>query len=89
MPYITDENRNPLDVAIDALAVTAETAGDLNYAISTLLWKWLQLSPDGVTYSNINTIIGVLECSKQEFYRRVAIPYEDHKIDSNGDVFTP
>ena len=87
MPYIEDTERNPLDVAVDALAVTAETEGELNYIITTLLWKWLQLTPEGVNYPNINKIMGVLECAKHEFYRRVAIPYEDHKLDINGDVF--
>ena len=87
MPYIEDTERNPLDVAVHALAVTAETEGELNYIITTLLWKWLQLTPEGVNYPNINKIIGVLECAKQEFYRRVATPYEDHKLDINGDVF--
>jgi hypothetical protein len=32
--------------------------------------------------------IGALECCKLEFYRRVAVPYEDRKIKSNGDVYT-
>jgi hypothetical protein len=29
---------------------------------------------------------GVLENIKQEFYRRAAAPYEDRKINQNGDV---
>lgn len=33
------------------------------------------------------TILGVLECVKLELYRRVAAPYEDRKIEENGDVF--
>ena len=32
-------------------------------------------------------LIGVLECAKLELYRRVAAPYEDDKIDENGDVY--
>lgn len=31
--------------------------------------------------------LGALECCKLEFYRRVAAPYEDSKIISNGDVY--
>jgi hypothetical protein len=30
---------------------------------------------------------GVIENVKTEFYRRVAVPYEDKKIADNGDVF--
>jgi hypothetical protein len=41
----------------------------------------------GKNYKHINEIIGVLECAKQEFYRRVAAPYEDTKIQENGDVY--
>ena len=40
-----------------------------------------------ISYRNINELIGVLECAKLELYRRVASPYEDEKIQSNGDVF--
>lgn len=31
--------------------------------------------------------MGVLECVKQEYYRRVAIPYEDQAKERNGDVY--
>jgi hypothetical protein len=37
-------------------------------------------------YYHINKAVGVLECIKMEFYRRVAAPYEDTKIEQNGDV---
>jgi hypothetical protein len=40
-----------------------------------------------LNYSDYNEIIGVLECAKMEFYRRLAAPYEDSKIIVNGDVF--
>jgi hypothetical protein len=38
-------------------------------------------------YRRINEVMGALECAKQEFYRRVAVPYEDKKIKENGDVY--
>jgi hypothetical protein len=31
-------------------------------------------------------LTGVLENIKQEFYRRVAVPYEEEKIVKNGDI---
>jgi hypothetical protein len=40
----------------------------------------------GKNYSNLNEMIGALECCKQEYYRTVVGPYEDMKIDENGDV---
>ena len=39
------------------------------------------------SYHAYNEIIGVLECVKQEFYRRMVAPYEDKKCEENGDVF--
>ena len=38
------------------------------------------------SYSKIAMITGVVENIKQEFYRRVAEPYENIKIRSNGDI---
>ena len=32
-------------------------------------------------------LVGVLECAKLELYRRLAAPYEDLKIEDNGDVY--
>jgi len=40
-----------------------------------------------MNYRNINELVGVFECAKLELYRRVASPYEDEKIQSNGDVY--
>lgn len=63
-----------------------ETAGELNYAISILLDDYL-IRKGGIKYANINEAIGVLECAKLELYRRIAAPYEDHKISETGDVY--
>lgn len=41
---------------------------------------------DALSYSNINDVIGILECIKQEFYIDVARPYEDEKKKENGPV---
>lgn len=92
MPYITQEKRNLLNPHITALLTelrgldsddpTNTHAGNLNYIFSTLL-----ASAYGHRYSEINEAIGVLECTKLEFYRRVASPYEDKQIEKNGDVF--
>ena len=38
-------------------------------------------------YEQLNAIIGVMECTKLEFYRRVVVPYEDRKMEENGDVY--
>ncbi|VVB53018.1 Uncharacterised protein [uncultured archaeon] len=56
--------------------------GVVNFAITRLL-KGLY----GVSYKDIEREMGLLECVKQEVYRRLAAPYEDTKIKENGDVF--
>jgi len=42
---------------------------------------------NGMCYQTFNDIIGALEGCKQEFYRRMVAPYEEQKIQANGDVF--
>jgi hypothetical protein len=63
-----------------------ENPGELNYLITKLIDLYLQ--DKGLKYKNINEVIGVLECAKLELYRRIAGPYEDKKIVSNGDVYS-
>lgn len=81
MPYITEPARRTLEHFKPA------GPGELNYAITKLCTQYLRTY--GTAYSTINEIIGVLECAKIEFYRRVAEPYEDGKILENGDVYDP
>ncbi len=86
MPYIKQEDRPAIDEClIDALS-HIDSPGKLNYAISTLAYLYLNMK-DKVNYDAINEVMGVLACAKEEFYRRVAVPYEDKKIAENGDVY--
>ena len=93
MPYIKQEDRDAYDGLIGGLVAVLEArrynlrgdsqVGDLNYIITALLTRALQ---PGAGYKTLNAIIGVLECCKQEWYRRKVAPYEDQKIKENGDV---
>lgn len=86
MPYIKPEFRNELDPAIDNLfSIMDIDPGQLNYAITKLCISFLRRT-DG-KYKDYNEVIGVLECAKQEFYRRAVSKYEDDKIAENGDVY--
>lgn len=85
MPYIKKEDRKYLDRQIGALSKRILTEGELNYVISQLAHQ--SVKTWGLGYANLNKIIGVLECAKIEFYRRVVVPYEDMKRRENGDVF--
>jgi hypothetical protein len=92
MPYIAQEDRRALDPAIeklvDAVRERAEQhqgsfEGYLNYALTRLV---LGVVPER-RYASIARVTGVLENTKQEFYRRYAAPYEDEQIDKSGDVY--
>lgn len=79
MPYIKQEDRKEL------MTRYANTAGELNYLITTLARDFLQMK--GYRYEHINAIVGAMECAKLEFYARKARPLEDTKIKENGDVY--
>lgn len=84
MPYIVQAERKLIDPHIKKLIQVGLSDGDVNYAITTLLQGTMLTE---VNYVNIQRAIGVLECAKQELYRRVAAPYENTKVKQNGDVF--
>lgn len=82
MPYITKVARQTVD------AHGPTTPGELNYAITRLLVGYVMHAdvPDGHTYMTLNDVLGALEGAKLEFYRRVIVPYEERKMEENGDV---
>ncbi len=61
------------------------TGGELNYAITKLCDDFI--SRKALSYTNINEVMGAIECAKLEFYRRVAAPYENEKSRVNGEVY--
>ena len=80
MPYINkDRRKTVLQEGKDL------STGDFNFLITTAIN--LYLKQKGLKYATINDILGVLEGAKLELYRRVAAPYEDIKIQENGDVY--
>ena len=88
MPNIKDEKRLKFDEGIadilGALQADDEIKmGEINYVISTILWS---LWNENASYTFGNNLMGVMECVKQEFYRRQLAPYEDEKIKENGDI---
>lgn len=87
LPYVKPENRAKYEKALDELIgilkslPVEEVDGELNYVVTKILKQTYPLR-----YFHINKAIGVLECVKLEFYRRVAAPYEDKKMRESGDV---
>jgi len=80
MPYIKEGRREDLEAGL-----SMSVPGELNYKITLLLNQYMNVK--GLNYQTINDILGALEGAKHEFYRRVAVPYENKKIDENGDVY--
>jgi hypothetical protein len=56
--------------------------GNINYIFTRVL----QEVYPGNSYREVNDAVGVLECCKQEYYQRIAVPYEKQKAFENGDV---
>jgi hypothetical protein len=79
MPYITEQNRENLNFN------PPSNSGEINYTISSICDYFIK--EKGLSYATINTLVGALECAKLELYRRIASPYEDTKLEKNGDVY--
>jgi hypothetical protein len=84
MPYIKPDRRPHISLISNG----PENDGELNYVITEAICEYLK-DRGGTNYHNLNGVIGVLECVKQELYRRLVAPYEDYKCRLNGDVFPP
>jgi len=81
MPYLT----KALKDVLDDKTVKPNVPGSLNYAITKVVIEYIE--EVGLSYTSINDVMGAIESAKLEFYRRVAVPYEDLKIGQNGDVY--
>lgn len=89
MPYIKQKDREVIDPSLQTFITDLKTKnmlgpGRMNYIISTLLTEFY---PVARGYSGINEAMGVLSCVSSEYYRRLAVPYEQDKIAENGDIF--
>lgn len=84
MPYIEKGQRTFVDAYLRQVeAISVLTEGELNYLLTRIVDAWAR----PLKYERIARVTGVLENVKQEFYRRVAVPYEDKKLRENGDVY--
>lgn len=87
MPYIIRERRDRFEEDLHAdgsWGLDCNTPGELNYLFTLIAVRYFKNNP---TYQGINDIVGALEGAKLEFYRRAAVPYENGKILTNGDVY--
>lgn len=97
MPYIAQKDREDLDPLIDELAsrIVAHAkdyhydgafAGLLNYVSTRLALKIVRTQFGKMRYWIIAIITGTFKNVADEFYRRLAAPYEDKQIAKNKDV---
>ncbi len=86
MPYIPKSTREKIAEALlplyDYFSNNVVSAGDLNFILTKIV-----LLKNPLNYKEYNELVGVLECVKQEFYRRVIVPYEELKKEKEGDVY--
>lgn len=88
MPYIHPEVRQYFNESIDDLVKNLKTmshsdqCGCFNYIMYRMA---KHLSRDG-GYAIMSGFRGAMHDSADEFYRRIMVPYEDEKINENGDV---
>ena len=81
MPYIKQERREGLGF----LDFYPENSGELNFVLTSIVIRYLE--NHGLEYKTCNDIVGALENCRHEFQRRIQDPYEDKKIQDNGDVY--
>jgi hypothetical protein len=97
MPYISQDQRQLLDPLIDKLAwqIVQEAkameydgafAGLLNYTCTRLALKVVRQQFGAMRYWIIALLTGTFKNIGDEFYRRIALPYENRQIEKSGDV---
>lgn len=80
MPYLTPRDRAYVDEYSDPVQ-----PGELTYLLTKVIVRYV--SRCGPRFLTFAEVLGALEATKQEFYRRVVAPYEDQKMRENGDVY--
>ena len=80
MPYIKPKDRERMNDGKVPL-----NCGELNYDFTQMIKAYVFIK--GESYQTYNDILGALEGAKLELYRRKIAPYENNKIQENGDVY--
>lgn len=92
MPYISPERRSNIEQNLIEAFEYIDTKGDLCFAIYWLMKAFAEYPADkdvvgpAMTFDSASNAVSACECAKLEFYRRILAPYEDKKIEENGDV---
>ena len=80
MPYLENEKRKKIDEIVRCMVDSGiKSDGELTY----LLYKFCKCS---IKPSNYKNFLGELNECQHEIRRRLLVPYQDKKIQDNGDV---
>ena len=82
MPYIKQEDRAVMDMVVKTMAdADVRANGDLNYILYAFCKRHINPS-----YNEYKNFCGELRQCATEIERRLLGPYENTKIEENGDV---
>lgn len=85
MPYIEQKERVKFENILESIKLLGELSdGETNYLLSSIIL--LQTKSRGECYTSYNSLIGVLESVKLEYYRVQVSNYEDEKMKINGSI---
>ncbi|MGD2072135.1 MAG: hypothetical protein PVG65_01430 [Candidatus Thorarchaeota archaeon] len=84
MPYTKKGDRPTIRQLVHKLSHEIIKKGDLNYAICELVGTLILRT--GIGYTNISEWVDGVDGAERELTRRLLNPYEDKKIQENGDV---
>lgn len=84
MPYIIPERRKVFDPYLEECSKEIQSEGELNYCIYKL--ATLLISRTGESYDKLSLCSSAMEHAKLEWYRKRLAPYEEKKIEENGDI---
>lgn len=92
MPYLTDKQKQEMQKVIDvhnimlyfASLKLSDFLGALNYLIFVINRKYVEINKK--KYFVLAGMFGTVLLSALEFWRRLIVPYEDKKIQENGDA---
>ena len=83
MPYINKTGRSYADQAVFSIVRVMSILG-MKGTLNYILFKTAKNMCK--SYGDYSRFIAELECCKLEIYRKLVAPYEDTKIEENGDV---
>jgi hypothetical protein len=82
MPYIKQEERPLMNLVVKAMAdADVRANGDLNYILFAFCKR--NITP---SYNNYKNFCGELRACATEIERKLLGPWEDRKLNMNGDV---